>query len=85
MLEHLTEEYLPENLIDIVQAIGMDSFRGLVRIAGGSNLYIPNENSLIKPIRNKMIKDSFKGDYKSLSKQFGISEVQIRNIVNLKN
>ncbi|RDY25520.1 DNA-binding protein [Romboutsia weinsteinii] len=85
MLEHLTEEYLPENLIDIVQAIGMDSFRELVKVAGGSNLYIPNENSLIKPIRNKIIKDSFKGDYKSLSKQFGISEVQIRNIVNLKN
>lgn len=64
MLEHLTEEYLPENLIDIVQAIGMDSFRELVKVAGGSNLYIPNENSLIKTIRNKMIKDSFKGDYK---------------------
>ena len=63
----------------------MDSFRELVKIAGGSNLYIPNENSLTKPIRNKIIKDSFKGDYKALSKQFGISEVQIRNIVNLKN
>jgi Mor family transcriptional regulator len=42
----------------------MDSVKELIRLAGGSNLYIPNENSATKPVRNKIIKESFNGNYK---------------------
>jgi Mor family transcriptional regulator len=85
MLDYLTKEDLPESLRDVVDVIGLDSVKELIRLAGGSNLYIPSENSVTKPVRNKIIKEAFNGNYKELSRKFGISEVQIRNIVNLSN
>lgn len=84
MLEFLTKEDLPESLIDIEEVIGLDNVKELIRLAGGSSLYIPSENSILKSVRNKIIKESFNGSYKELSRKFGISEVQVRNIVNTK-
>lgn len=40
--------------MDIVETIGIDAFKDLVKLAGGSNLYISNESSLIKTYRNKI-------------------------------
>ena len=82
MLEFLTYSDIPDSIKDIVDVIGMDAFKDLVKLAGGSNLYIPNESNLIKPIRNRMIRDEFKGSYKDISVKYGISEVQVRNIIN---
>jgi len=82
MLEFLTENDVPDSVKDVVDVIGIDAFKGLVKLAGGSNLYIPNESNLIRPIRNRMIKEEFNGSYKDISRKFGISEVQARNIVN---
>ena len=83
MLDYLTKDDLPESLRDVVDVIGMDSVKELIRLAGGSSLYIPSENSVTKPVRNKIIKEAFNGNYKELSRKFGISEVQVRNIVNI--
>ena len=82
MLEYLTKEDLPEGVVDVVDVIGMDAFKSLVKFAGGGNLYIPNESNLIKPIRNRRIREEFKGSYRDISIKYGISEVQARNIVN---
>ena len=82
MLEFLTYSDIPDSIKDIVDVIGMDAFKELVKLAGGSNLYIPNESNLVKPIRNRMIRDEFKGSYKDISVKYGISEVQVRNIIN---
>ena len=82
MLEFLTYNDVPDSIKDIVDVIGMDAFKDLVKLAGGSNLYIPNESNLIKPIRNRKIKEEFKGSYKDISVKYGISEVQVRNIIN---
>ena len=82
MLDSLTRDDLPDSVMDIVDSIGLDAFKELVRLAGGSNLYIPNESSLVKPIRNRMIRDEFKGSYKDISMKYGISEIQVRNIIN---
>ena len=75
MLEFLTESDVPDSVKDVVEVIGMDAFKDLVKLAGGSNLYIPNE-------RNRMIRDEFKGSYKDISMKYGISEIQVRNIIN---
>ena len=82
MLEFLTENDVPDSIKDVVDVIGIDAFKALVKLAGGSLLYIPNESNLVKPIRNRMIKEEFKGSYKDISAKFGISEVQVRNIIN---
>ena len=82
MLEHLSINDIPDSIKDVVEVIGIDAFKGLVKIAGGSNLYIPNESNLVKPIRNRRIKEEFNGSYRDISIKYGISEVQARNIVN---
>ena len=82
MLEFLTESDVPDSIKDVVDVIGIDAFKDLVKLAGGSLLYIPNESNLVKPIRNRMIKEQFKRSYKDISAKFGISEVQVRNIIN---
>ena len=82
MLEFLTENDVPDSVKDVVEVIGIDAFKELVKLTGGSNLYIPNESNLIKPIRNRMIRKEFNGSYKEISRKFGISEVQARNIIN---
>ena len=82
MLEFLTESDVPDSVKDVVDVIGIDAFKGLVKLAGGSLLYIPNESNLVKPIRNRKIRDEFKGSYREISMKYGISEVQVRNIIN---
>lgn len=82
MLKYLTKEDLPESLIDIEEVIGLDNVKELIKLAGGSSVYIPSENSVLKPIRNKIIRKSFNGNYKEIARKFGISEVQVRNIIN---
>lgn len=82
MLEFLTESDVPDSVEDVVDVIGIDAFKGLVKLAGGSLLYIPNESNLVKPIRNRMIRDEFMGSYRDISMKYGISEVQVRNIIN---
>ena len=82
MLEFLTESDVPDSVKDVVDVIGIDAFKGLVKLAGGSLLYIPNESNLVKPIRNRKIREEFKGSYKDISMKYGISEVQVRNIIN---
>lgn len=84
MLDSLTRDDLPDSVMDIVDSIGIEAFKDLVRLAGGSNLYIPNEASLVKSFRNKRIREVFDGDYKVVARKFGISEVQARNIVNYR-
>ena len=46
MLEFLTESDVPDSVKDVVDVIGIDAFKGLVKLAGGSLLYIPNESKL---------------------------------------
>ena len=82
MLEFLTEGDVPDSIKDVVDVIGIDAFKDLVKLAGGSLLYIPNESNLVKPIRNRRIREEFKGGYRDISMKYGISEVQVRNIIN---
>ena len=82
MLEFLTYSDVPDSVKDVVDVIGIDAFKDLVKLAGGSNLYIPNESNLVKPIRNRMIREEFRGSYKDISLKYGISEIQVRNILN---
>ena len=82
MIEYLTKSDVPDSVKDVVDVIGIDAFKDLVKLAGGSLLYIPNESNLVKSIRNRRIKEEFKGSYKEMSMKYGISEIQIRNIIN---
>ena len=83
MIKYISKEDLPIVLQDLVDTIGIEAFKKLIKNYGGSSLYIPNENSILKPIRNRLIKKHFNGNnYKELAKEFKISEMQVRNIIN---
>ena len=68
MINYLSKEDLPEFLQDLVEIMGIEAFINLIKEYGGSSLYIPNENSVLKPIRNRLIKKHFNGNnYKELA------------------
>ena len=85
MIEELTVEDIPNSYRDIAEYIGIESFKKLVELSGGSYLYIPKESSLTRPIRNRIIRERFNGDYKVLARKYNITEAQIRNIVDACN
>ena len=85
MINYITKEDIPEILQGLVDIMGIEAFIQLIKQYGGSSLYIPNENSVLKPIRNRLIKKHFNGhNYKELAKEFKISEMQVRNIIHIK-
>jgi len=85
VINKLTIEDVPENLKSIAFSIGIDAFRNLIKTAGGTSIYLPSERCITKGVRNRLIKESFSGDYKEMSLRFGISEVSVRKIVNKKS
>ena len=78
MIDKLTIDDVPENLKSVAYAIGIDAFRSLIKCAGGTSVYLPSERCITKPVRDRVIRESFCGDYRELAKRFGISEVRIR-------
>ena len=85
MIDKLTIDDVPENLKSVAYAIGIDAFRSLIKCAGGTSVYLPSERCITKPVRDRVIKESFCGDYKEMAKRFGISEVRVRRIVGEKS
>ena len=85
MINKLTIDDVPENLKSVAYAIGIDAFRSLIKCAGGTSVYLPSEGCITKPVRDRVIRESFCGDYREMAKRFGISEVRIRRIVGEKS
>lgn len=85
MIDKLTIDDVPENLKSVAYAIGIDAFRSLIKCAGGTSVYLPSERCITKPVRDRVIRDSFCGDYKEMARRFGISEVRVRRIVGEKS
>ena len=81
MINKLTIDDVPENLKSVACSIGIDAFRSLIKCAGGTSVYLPSERCITKPVRDRVIRESFCGDYRELAKRFGISEVRVRRIV----
>ena len=81
MIDKLTIDDVPENLKSVAYAIGIDAFRSLIKCAGGTSVYLPSERCITKPVRDRVIRESFCGDYREMAIRFGISEVRVRKIV----
>lgn len=82
MINKVRMEDIPEGNRELVEVIGLDAFKKLVKYMGGCILYIPLESSITRVIRNRLIRSAFNGDYKGLAKSFRISESHIRKIIN---
>lgn len=78
-------EDIPDNMITMVEIIGMDEFVELTRVYGGDILYIPSYKSLKKQVRNREIKTKYDGlNSKELAKDYDLSVSQINRIVRVK-
>ncbi len=75
-LEHLNEEQR-----EVAEIIGLDNYIELVRLLGGSYVYVPMSNTLVKEARNRAIRSEFDGDYKLLARKYQLTTTQIRNIL----
>lgn len=82
MLEEVTIKDIPESFRDIAEVIGIDAYKKLVRYVGGSTVYVPVEGCLTREVRNRVLKESFNGDYKSVTRKYNISEAHVRRIIN---
>lgn len=85
MIDKLTIDDVHENLKSVAYAIGIDAFRSLIKCAGGTSVYLPSERCITKPVRDRVIRESFCGNYKEMARRFGISEIRVRHILGEKS
>lgn len=77
------KELIPDKYHELIDVIGVENFINMSQFYGGTELYIPQYDSLIKPIRNRAIINEFDGgNYIQLARKYGVSQSQIRNIIN---
>ena len=70
---------------ELAEIIGLDAYKKLIKNYGGNQLYIQQAASVMKGIRDKEINEKFNGgNYKELSREYGISEMTVRVIVAVK-
>ncbi|WP_195252000.1 Mor transcription activator family protein [Romboutsia sp. 1001713B170207_170306_H8] len=84
MLDKLKLEDIPEQFRDLAEVIGLDAYRKLIRYAGGMSIYIPVEYRVTRNVRDRILRETFSGDYKSFSKAYRISEGHLRRIIMKK-
>lgn len=83
MSYEILRDDIPEDLLDIVDEIGLPSFLKLVALCGGQDLYIPKRECLERGPRDRDIRQRFNGgNYKQLARQYRLSVRQIRKIIN---
>lgn len=80
-IDDLIYEDVPESLKDVLHVVGMEKFIELIKVVGGTSVYFPSENNMLRSVRNRKIVEIFDGDYKCISRKYGISEVQARKIL----
>ena len=82
ILKFVSVDDVPEGCRDLLDVFGMDVFIRLIEFCGGSSIYLPSKGSVFRNARNRVIRDEFDGgNFRELSGRFGISDMQIRNIV----
>ena len=70
----------------IAETIGLDAYLKLVKIYGGTNIYIAKIDKLLSIKRDMEIVKRFNGyNYKSLANQYRLSERAVREIINREN
>ena len=82
----LTSSMLPDGICKIIaEEIGADNLLKLAVLVGGSTFYMPQAESILRPLRNQKIKEEYNG-YNSaeLAERYGITPRQIQQIVQQK-
>ena len=63
----------------VAEEIGVENLYKALKIVGGGTTYIPKPDTLIRPVRNRHIRDEFNGwNYLELAKKYNVTECFIR-------
>lgn len=81
-LKELTVEMLPDGLWrQIAEAIGVENFYKLAEVIGGATIYIPQAESITRPVRDAHIKDEFNGyNHSELARKYGVTDRWVREL-----
>ena len=79
LLDHVKIENLDEDQRKMVELVGLDGFKSLVRAFGGTTIYIPKAESLERAARDQKIREEFDGgNYRELAAKYGLTERWVR-------
>lgn len=82
-MQEIDPATLPEPYRKLTSLIGMEATMKLAKEFQGTMIYFAKLDSTIKMIRDKKIRDEFKGwNHKDLARRFGLTEAWIRKILS---
>lgn len=81
-MDEMTLDMLPQGLpYQIAKEIGIENYMKLAKLVGGDRIYIPRFESLIRPVRDKKMKEEFNGyNHRKLAKKYGLTEIWVTQI-----
>ena len=83
LLNTVPYDKLDDNAKWLVDAIGLEAFKTLVRNAGGSTIVIPTEKNTVRNYRNSLIIAECNGyNFRELALKYCLTDRAIRNIVD---
>ena len=72
---------IPEQYQDLAELIGIPAFVILTQQRGGTYMYLPKADALIRSIRDKRIRDEYNGyNLDHLAIKYGLSTIRVREI-----
>ena len=78
----IRKEDVYEHLEMLYEIVGDEKYLEIIRMYGGSNLYIPTYKSTIRNSRNREIRKRYNGvNISLLAAEYGMSVNNLRNIV----
>ena len=82
LARELTMETVPDAYQPLAEAIGVEALIALTGYAGGTTIYIPKEDGLLKQLREAKIKSEFNGyNIMELARKYNVSERWVRYLV----
>lgn len=82
----LTSFMLPDGICKrIAEEIGADNLLKLAVLVGGSTFYMPQAESILRPLRNQKIKEAYNGyNIPELAERYGVTQRLVQEIVRQK-
>ncbi len=82
LIKELTLEEIPDGpWRQVAEEIGIESLYRALKIVGGATTYIPKPESLIRPVRNRHIREEFNGwNYLELAKKYDVTDRLVRQV-----
>jgi Mor family transcriptional regulator len=83
LLERLTLDDLVDEQRELAEIVGIEAYKELVRVYGGSRIYINKAETVLADIRDAEINRQYDGyNIRELCSKYNLSETTIRRIVS---